>query len=100
MRLSHLGKKLTEEQKKKISNTIKEKRKAGIIKSRKGLPAPNKGMKMSNEQKDKMSKIFSGRVWVHNVEGKTKFVDKEICNNLLSEGWMLGRGKIKKEEII
>ena len=49
---------LSEESKKKISDTLKEKYKSGEIKpnpARKGLPPWNKGLKMSNEIKEKCS---------------------------------------------
>jgi hypothetical protein len=55
---------LSEESKKKISDTLKEKYKSGKIKpnpARKGMPPWNKGLKMSDEIKEKFSKAGKKR---------------------------------------
>jgi hypothetical protein len=60
-----------------------------ISASKKGTVAYNKGIPMSQTQKDKMSKARAGKVWLLNpATHETRFVYKEESVPLLTSGWV------------
>ena len=99
-RQRQLGKKHTEQSKQKLSETLKEGYKTGkYTPSRKGKPSWNKGLKVSEEQKQKLSEMPKGRIHITNGE-----INKMIYPDELSEwetkGFYRGRTihKHNKEE--
>lgn len=107
------GKKLSEEHKAKISKANKNKIVSEITKgklskalkgrqfseeTKKKMSKARKGKKMSEETKKKRSKIQSNMVWI-NRDGKSSCIQRENLDKYLSEGWIKGRGKLKKHKL-
>ena len=78
LRQSHIGKKSSLETREKLS------------KMRKGIPSHWKGKKQSEEHSRKRTEQQIGKVWVNNGK-ESKFVTKEIANELLQNGFCIGR---------
>lgn len=84
-------KKISESHKgKKMSNEVKEK----LSKIRKGKPSHWKGKKQTKEHSEKRISQQYGKVWVNNGE-ISKFVTKEESKNLLEKGFKMGRNSFK-----
>lgn len=50
----------------------------------------SKGKKLSEEQKEKIKKSFREKMFV-NKDGEEKFIEKELLNKYLNDGWKKGR---------
>lgn len=48
-----------------------------------------------NKFKEKISKRQSNSVWI-NKDGISKSIQKEELDNFIQQGWLKGRGKLKK----
>ena len=79
----HKGKPFTEEHKRKISE------------SQKGEKGNNYGKKLSPETKDKISNTVSNQVWMNNGV-RCYRIKKELVNEYLEKGYILGRLHFKK----
>lgn len=79
----HKGVKFTEEHKRKISE------------AQKGEKGNNYGKKLSKETKDKISNTVHNQVWINNGTC-CKRVPKEMVDEYLSKGYVLGRLHYKK----
>lgn len=92
------GRKMTQETKNKISDSLKnsEKKKISDI-NKKGLPGPNKDIKLSQEIKNKISNSLRGKPnntkgtkWIYDpVNEKYKRVSDEIIEEYIIGGWIL-----------
>lgn len=107
------GKKLSEEHKAKISKANKGKKlsqthkdKIGLAhkgkivseETRKKISASAKNREYTDDFKQKCKERQSNMVWI-NKDGKSSCVQKENLDIYLSEGWIKGRGKLKKHKL-
>lgn len=79
------GKRMSEEQRQKC------------IQSHLGQKAWNKGKPLTSGWKSRLSATLKGRKWI-NRSGQQKTVTVDSLERYLSEGWVLGRLKIRKGE--
>lgn len=94
---SHVGKKHTEEQKKKIGQTLHDRYTSGeLVSACKGKPSSNRGRKLTDEQAERRRTVCSGRIWIN--DGTTsKMIYPQGKDAYLDNGWNLGRLSFKKQ---
>ena len=93
---SHVGKKLPDEQKIKIGQTLHDRyASGGLVSACKGKPSSNKGMKLLPHQIEKMRQKIVGRIWIRKGD-VTKMIHPEEFDSYQNDGWEKGR-IIKKQ---
>ena len=89
MRISHMGKCLSEEQKQKIrAANIGKKR---TPEQRLKMSRSQKGHTVSDETKQLLHTVAVGRIWIHNTDGLTKMIHPEEFSSYATQGWIKGR---------
>lgn len=103
----NMGKIMSEESKQKMSSSrigmkYTDEHKKNIRLSKTGENNPNYGKTQSEDWIQKrvysLRVQFTGRKWIHNAT-KVKFIKQEELDTYIADGWLIGRGKIKKELI-
>lgn len=87
------GKIISNETKIKISNALKNRQFSE--ETRKKMSNSKKGKKMSEEFKENCRKRQSNMIWI-NKDSKSSCIQKEQLDLYLQQGWLKGRGKLKK----
>lgn len=79
-----------------LFQSLYEESKISVGLQRLGVPSSNKGIKLSDETKKKISEAFKGRTWI-NKNNKSKFVKRDELDSYLKDGWNLGQCENKED---